>query len=114
EADQPDAHTHAALHVLRGGGPTPGLVLRNTYTSATAPVDLLAGGTVNIPINVSEAFLIAQAASAKQLPAIQSVVWQQDGTLLVTFPTAPTSFQSADVVAVIQNTNVPTPTIVPG
>jgi subtilisin-like proprotein convertase family protein len=105
--DQVDTNLNAGLNVLRGGDPTAGQILRNSYTSTDGPIDLQADGTVSLPIDVADAFLITQAATANQLPAVQSVQWQANRSLLLTFQSAPASFTAADLVGVTQETNSP-------
>jgi subtilisin-like proprotein convertase family protein len=56
--NQIDINHNAGLDLLRGGDPDNGTALLNTYTTGTLSTPIPAGSTVNIPINVTDSFLV--------------------------------------------------------
>ena len=62
--NQIDVNHNAGLDVLRGGDPDNGTALLNTYTTGTLNTPIPAGSTVNIPINVTDSFLVQNVTLA--------------------------------------------------
>ena len=94
--NQIDINHNAGLNLLRGGDPNNGTELTNTYTTGTVNTTLPAGTTVNIPINVTDSFLVQNVTLSltiqhKSDPDLTATLVAPDGFSVVIFSGVGTS-----------------------
>ena len=94
--NQIDTNHNAGLDLLRGGDPTNGAAIVKTYTTGTVNTSLPAGQTVNIPINVTDSFLVENVTLSltiqhKSDPDLTATLIAPDGFSVVIFSGVGTS-----------------------